>query len=125
MVGLGLHWAPLRSQILLSISERPAAYTELYFSDYSALPSRLVAGRSYTVRYVLDSHGPAAQSVPVLVSVTYDGRTSQLSRQSLWLARGATTSASVTFTPPKTATLYFLTVSLPGDQSIVWRVPTG
>ena len=122
LVVLALTWAPLRRQVLLSVSQRPTPYAELYFTDFSALPAAVHPGSSYAVPYTVVSHEGRTEDLTVTAVATYDGRATPIGTRTLRLRDGGRGRGTFVFTPPEAHTVYRVVIGLPGGQSISWRI---
>lgn len=122
VVVLAATWAPLRRQVLLSVSQRPTPYAELYFSDFSALPATVEPGRSYAVPYTIVSHEGRTEDMTVSAVTISDGTTTPIGSRTVRLRDGGRVSGAFLFTPPQPHAIYRVVISLPGGQSISWRI---
>ena len=121
LAALGVWWKPLRNQILLSVTARPAPYTELYLSDYAALPPVVHPGATYPVRFTIVSHQPGARQFPVTETVAEGTRVLSVRHQLFRLDQGGRVTATVLFSPPSASAPYRVAVSLADGQSVQWR----
>lgn len=119
---LAVSWAPLRSQILLSVTKRPAPYTELYFTDFAALPRLVYPGHTYQVPYTVVGHDERAKTVTATGTVQAGSRHLSLGRQTLRFGPGGRVAGSFDFSPPVRYAVYYVEVTLSGGPHIQWRV---
>lgn len=118
---LGVWWKPLRNQILLSVTARPAPYIELYLSDYAALPPVVHPGITYPVRFTIVSHQPGTRQFPVTETVSDGTRVLSDRHQVFTLDQGRRVTATIPFSAPTGSGPYLVTVSLADGQSVRWR----
>jgi len=111
-------WPPLRRQVLMSVSQQPTPFTELYFSDPATLVSGLVGRAPQSIGYTVVNHTGAYRNYEVTVSLVSAGTTRVLARSSLGLAEGATARRSVIVGPGVPGTAAMLEVSIGSGEEI-------
>ena len=124
LVVLGLTWKPLRDQILLSVRQKPAPYTELYFTSYPSLPHQVLRGTTYPISYTVVGHNSGSPDVVVSGRAEANGHEFSIGEQTVRFGAGGVGTGTLYFTPPVRAVIYYVVVSLPNGQSIQWRVPS-
>lgn len=124
LVALGVAWAPLRRQILLSVRQKPTPYTELYFSSFSTLPPQVLQGTSYPISYTVVAHDETSPAVAVSGHAEAGGHDFYIGTQTVSFGKGGVATGTLYFTPPVRAVIYYVVLSLTNGQSIQWRVPS-
>jgi hypothetical protein len=115
-------WAPLHRQLMLSVSQRPTPYTEMYFTDFAGLPPTIRPDVVYQVPFTLVAHDGASHQVPVTAMLDAGAQSRTLGREVVQIGSSGTAQATFSVEVPRAEVTYTLVISLSSGQSIQWRV---
>lgn len=115
--------APLRRQVLLSVTKRPAPYWEIFFTDYAALPGRVTIGSTYEVAFTVVGHAEP-KSAEVSAALTSPVASEALPVERVSLGSAGRGQGRVAFVAPSGGTAYRLVIAVVGGPSISWLIPT-
>lgn len=121
LLTVGLRWGPARAQVLASTTRRPTPYTELFFSDFHALPVVAQAGQSYPFAFVVVNHTGHFEDYVVTTRVTAGSRSAVLGKMTVGVADGGRAERTVAFAPAP-HNRYVVTISLGNGEAIHWAV---
>ena len=113
------HLPAVRRQIAESTSQKPAAFTELYFTDPAALPKHLSTANPNFFGVTLVNHEGKTVVYSYLVSVESILGTATVARGQVSIAAGGRGDALEQFTPPQAGTTYEITVQLVGRPEAI------
>jgi uncharacterized membrane protein len=115
-------WAEHRG--LFAVSDTTTqAYTELYFTKSSDIPTRLVAGQHYAVPFAIVNHQGASKTYTYQMTLTQGGRVLTLPAQTAQLTDGQRVVHIAQFTPDSPVTETSVRIQLLGtQQSISFKV---
>jgi hypothetical protein len=106
------HLPGARHQIAESTSQKPATFTELYFSDAAALPKHLSTAGPNPFWFTIANHeGKTVVYSFVVFAESTLGRTT-ISQGQINLAAGKRADVPERYTPPQPGTAYRITVQL-------------
>lgn len=111
--------AQFKHQLEISIVRQPTPYTQLYFTNPSALSGKLEVGKKNTFEFSVEND--ESRTYTYTYTVTLDDSRSHLtvSRTSATLGSGDRVTRTVTFVPKDRKSQYLVTVALEGiNQSI-------
>lgn len=113
-----LLWAGRQGLFALS-DTRMQPYTELYFSQSTDLPTKLVAGQQYAIPFMIANHQGASRTVRYQATIAQGGRSDAQPIQTLNLADGQRVTSTLRFTPTNPVTETTVTVQLLGTKQVI------
>jgi hypothetical protein len=109
----------VRKQITESVARQPTAYTELYFTDHTNLPSFLSTSYANDFAFTIGNHQGRALSYPYVVTAGSGQGTTLVASGKVQVDSGRLVSTSVSFLAPAPATQYVITVQLSGRPEMI------
>ena len=82
-------------------TQKPAQFTELYFTDYGSLPKFMDAGHKYPFDFTVVNHESQSHTYLYRVTAIEDARSTILTSGQISLDDGASAKKKVFFTPAK------------------------
>lgn len=113
------HLPGARRQIAESTSQKPAAFTELYFTDPAALPKHLSTASPNFFGVTVANHEGTTVVYSYLVTVESILGTATVARGQVSIAAGGRADALEQFTPPQAGTTYEITIQLVGRPEAI------
>jgi hypothetical protein len=121
-IGAGVwvwHLPAARRQIAVSTSQKPAAFTELYFTDPAALPKHLSTASPSFFGVTVANHEGTTVVYSYLVTVQSILGTATIAQGQVSIAAGGRRDALEQFTPPQAGIAYEFTVQLLGRPEAI------
>jgi hypothetical protein len=109
----------------LATTHQPERFTELYFSDYAAIPKTVTVGQAYQIPVTVVNDEAETYTYTYQAWEVVAGARTSIGTGGFTLTAGGSSHPTVNFTPLQTATIYQIVFELGGlNQQINVRVTT-
>lgn len=117
LVALGylalLHAGDIAGALAPYVSKQTGQTTELYFTDYGAMPRTVDPGKSYPVEFTIANHEGGDRTYTYTAAVIEDGVTSPITTEKVTIRDGRDVQRRVYFTPSQPGRKVRVVIELP------------
>lgn len=106
-------------QIAISMTRQPEPYTELYFSNPQALPTTLSLSRPNLCIFTISNHEGHDTIYSYVVTLSSSHGAKTIARDRIDVGDNKKVTTAVNVVPPRRATKYVVTVTLPGRPETI------
>jgi len=116
--------ASVKKTIKPMVSKRPERVSELYFSDYKAIPKQLEANHLYQVNFTVTNHEYRRKNYTYEATMVENNISTVIATESFFLNNNQSLQQQIQFRPAKKNAQIKIIVLLNGKQEIRFKAKT-